>query len=221
MDERSLRWEQRFEWPLVTDAVDPQVRSADAPWAMSRENAELVRRIYDGRSRGDFSVGRDLLTHDFEWSQHAEAVEAGPRAGAAIATALRNIFEVYENFRVVPDRYVSIGERVLVITHNRATARRSGMKVDQRFAYLWTVRGDKLARVEVYADERAALEAVGLRGQGMPQENVEIARRAYEAFNGGDLEGMVADRCCATAATPWLRLFDFRRSSGRPEARGA
>jgi ketosteroid isomerase-like protein len=27
----------------------------------------------------------------------------------------------------------------------------------------------------------------------MSQENVEIARRAYEAFDRGDLEGMIAD----------------------------
>ena len=27
----------------------------------------------------------------------------------------------------------------------------------------------------------------------MSQENVEMARRAYEAFNRGDLDGMVAD----------------------------
>jgi ketosteroid isomerase-like protein len=27
----------------------------------------------------------------------------------------------------------------------------------------------------------------------MSQENVELARRAYEAFNRGDLDGMVAD----------------------------
>jgi ketosteroid isomerase-like protein len=37
----------------------------------------------------------------------------------------------------------------------------------------------------------------------MSQENVETARRAYEAFNRGDLEGMVADFAyVATGAIP-------------------
>jgi len=37
------------------------------------------------------------------------------------------------------------------------------MKLDQPFAYVWTVRAGKLARVEIYGNEREALEAVGLR----------------------------------------------------------
>jgi ketosteroid isomerase-like protein len=69
---------------------------------VSKQNVEIVRRIFDGWSRGDFSVGRDLVTADFEWQQHAEAVEPGERSGAAIGTAFRNIFEVYESFRIVP-----------------------------------------------------------------------------------------------------------------------
>jgi ketosteroid isomerase-like protein len=129
---------------------------------MSEENVEVVAEIFDGWSRGDFSVGKDLVTADFEWRQHAEAVEPGSRRGGTIASALRNIFEVYEDFRVVPDRFVEKGDKVVVIAHNRAIARGSGMKVDQPFAYVWTVRAGKLARVEVFADERNALEAAGL-----------------------------------------------------------
>ena len=69
---------------------------------MSQENVEVVRRIFDGWSQGDFSVGRDLMTADFEWQQQAAAVEPGSRRGAAIATAFRNLFEVWESFRSSP-----------------------------------------------------------------------------------------------------------------------
>jgi ketosteroid isomerase-like protein len=66
---------------------------------MSQENVELVRRIYDGWSRGDFGVGADLLAGDFEWQQHAEAVEPGSHRGVAIGHALEKIFEVYADRR--------------------------------------------------------------------------------------------------------------------------
>ena len=130
---------------------------------MSQENVEVVRRIFDGWSQGDFSVGRDLMTADFEWQQQADAVEPGSRRGAAIATAFRNLFDVWESYRIVTDRYLDAGDKVVVFAHNRATARGSGMKLDQPFAYVWTVQAGKLARVEIYGNEREALEAAGLR----------------------------------------------------------
>jgi ketosteroid isomerase-like protein len=131
---------------------------------MSQENVEIVRRIFDGWSQGDFSVGSELLTADFEWHQHPEAVEPGLRRGSAIATSLTKIFEIYESYRIVPDRYLDIGDKVVVLAHNQGyAARGGGIELDQAFAYVWTVRAGKLARLEVYEDEGTALEAAGLR----------------------------------------------------------
>jgi ketosteroid isomerase-like protein len=130
---------------------------------VSQENVEIVRRMFDGWSQGDFSVGRDLVTADFEWRQDAEAVESGSRRGAAIAATFRNLFEVWDDFRVVPERFLDAGDKVVVIAHNRGTGRGSGVELDQAFAYVWTVEAGKLARVEVYGTERDALEAAGLQ----------------------------------------------------------
>jgi ketosteroid isomerase-like protein len=38
------------------------------------------------------------------------------------------------------------------------------MQLDQRFAYVWTVRDGMLVRNEIYPDRREALEAAGLAG---------------------------------------------------------
>ncbi len=130
---------------------------------MSQENVELVRRIYDRWSCGDFSVGTELLAAGFEWQQHPEAVEPGAHRGAAIGGALKKIFEVYDDFRIEPEEYLDAGDMVVVVARNRATVRGSTMEVDQRFAFAWTVRAGRLARLEVYADRAEALEAAGLR----------------------------------------------------------
>jgi hypothetical protein len=66
---------------------------------------KLVRRIHEGRSRGDFSVGADALAPDFEWRQHAEAVEPGSHRGARIGNALKRIFEIYADFTIEPKEY--------------------------------------------------------------------------------------------------------------------
>ncbi len=131
--------------------------------AMSQENVEIVRRIHDGWSRGDFSVGTDLVAPDFEWQQHDEAVQPGVHRGEAIGGAIRKIFEIYEDFRIEPEEYLDAGEKVVVVARNRATGKGSGVELDQRFAFVWTVRGGKLARLRVYEDRSEALEAAGQR----------------------------------------------------------
>jgi ketosteroid isomerase-like protein len=45
----------------------------------------------------------------------------------------------------------------------------------------------------------------------MSQENVEVCRRAYEAFNRGDSEGMVAD---------FAEEFEYVSTGALPDARG-
>jgi ketosteroid isomerase-like protein len=129
---------------------------------MSRENVELVRRVFDGWSRGDFSVGADLIAPDFEWQQHREAVEPGSRSGAAVGDSLRKIFEIYESFQVEPEEFIDAGDKVVVVAHVHATAKRMGIDLDSRWAFVWTVHQGRLARNEVYTERREALIAAGL-----------------------------------------------------------
>ena len=129
---------------------------------MSQENVELVRRVHEGWARGDFGVGADLLASDFEWHQFPQAVEPGTRRGAEVGGALRKIFEVYEDLRVNAQEFIDAGDRVVVIGRTRATARGSGLQLDDPVALVWTVQNGKLVRIAAFRDRREALEAVGL-----------------------------------------------------------
>src|SRR5512134_127374 len=129
---------------------------------MSRENVEVVRRVHEGWARGDFGVGADLVAPDFEWHQFPQAVEPGTRRGAEVGEALRNMFDVYENVRVEAGEFIDAGDKVVVIGRTRATAKGSGMPLENEVALVWTVRDGKLVRNEVFMDRREALEAAGL-----------------------------------------------------------
>jgi uncharacterized protein len=129
---------------------------------VSQENVEMVKRVYDGWARGDFKAGADLMAADFEWRQVQAAVEPGSHRGAGVGEAVRRIFEVYENFCVEAEEYIDAGESVVVIGRSRGVARISRMGLDQRFAYVWRIRGGKLVSNEIYADRDSALEAVAL-----------------------------------------------------------
>jgi uncharacterized protein len=127
---------------------------------MSEDNVELVRELYDGWARGDFSAGAELLAPDFEWLQLAGAVEPGSHRGEEAGSALRRIFEVWADFSVRAEEFIDAGEKVVVVARSRGTAKRSGMELDQVFAYVWTVRDGKLVRNEVFADRRAAFASL-------------------------------------------------------------
>ena len=94
---------------------------------MSQANLELVRSIHEGWARGDFRVGSDLLASDFEWKQRADAVEPGSLRGAAVGTALRHLFEVWENYRIEAEEYIDAGDTIVVACRARGTGRASGM----------------------------------------------------------------------------------------------
>jgi ketosteroid isomerase-like protein len=129
---------------------------------MSQENVDLVREVHAGWARGDFGVGADRLTLDFEWHQFPQAVEPGTRRGEAVGGALRKIFDVYENVRVEATEFLDAGDKVVVVGRRRATGKGSGLQLDDPVALVWTLRDGKLARTEFFTDRREALAAVGL-----------------------------------------------------------
>lgn len=68
---------------------------------------------------------------------------------------------MYESFRVGAEEYIDLGDKVVVVARSHGRARASGMEMNQRFPYVWTVREGQLVCNETYADRASALEAVG------------------------------------------------------------
>jgi ketosteroid isomerase-like protein len=134
---------------------------------MSAENVELVREVYEGWARGDFGAGAALFAPEFEWHQPANAAELAARRGTTIGRSLSEIFEMYRDFRIEAEEYIDAAdEGVVVVARSRGTPRRGGVEVDQRFAYVWTVRNGGLIRSQVYGERAEALQAAGLSESG-------------------------------------------------------
>jgi ketosteroid isomerase-like protein len=99
---------------------------------------------------------------DFEWKQVDGVVEPGSHVGAEANRALRNVFEIYEDFSVKAEEYIDAGDTVLVVARARGTARGSGLQIDQRWTFVWTVRDGRPVGMEQHPSREAALKAVGL-----------------------------------------------------------
>ena len=131
---------------------------------MSHENVEVVRAVYDCWRQGDFRATANKVAPDFEWKQVHGVVEPGSHVGADANRALRSIFEVYEDLRVEAEEYVDAGDTIVVVARAHGTARGSGLHMDQRLAFVWTVREGKPVQMEQYPNREDALKAVGLEG---------------------------------------------------------
>jgi ketosteroid isomerase-like protein len=66
--------------------------------------------------------------------------------------------------KVIPERFFDVDdERVLVFVHVSAAGEGSGITVENRTAYLLTIRDDAIVRWKLYAERAEALEAAGLQ----------------------------------------------------------
>ena len=125
---------------------------------MSQQNVEIVRAIYDGLSTN--APISQLMAPDLEYVNPPYAVESGTHRDRE---AFWGVFEVYPDFRVEPERYIDAGDDVVVIGTARGTGA-SGVEVQWRQGYIWTIKDGIALRFRWFNDPAEALEAVGLRG---------------------------------------------------------
>jgi ketosteroid isomerase-like protein len=131
---------------------------------VSRENVEVVRAWMRACNGDDPEQGIALCDPGFEMTESSALPGAATTSGLA---ALRRYFAGWvrnwsewdwqeeELLDIPPDR-------VLVMAQLRLRGLRSGIWVDRRWAYLFTVREGKLLRQDGFEDRAKALEAAGL-----------------------------------------------------------
>jgi ketosteroid isomerase-like protein len=128
-------------------------------------NLDLVRSIFAGWERGDFS-STDWAHPDLEL-----VIADGPAPGrwmgvSGMAEAWRDLLSAWEGLRSEPEEYLEIDdERVLVLAHFSGRGRRSGVELSQigdKGAGLFHVRHGKVTRHVVYLDREHALAELGL-----------------------------------------------------------
>jgi ketosteroid isomerase-like protein len=70
--------------------------------------------------------------------------------------------EIWDDLRWDPERFIEAGEMIVVLMTLSGVARQMRARVSAPVAHLWTVRDDRVARVEVFLDRSEAFAAAGL-----------------------------------------------------------
>jgi ketosteroid isomerase-like protein len=128
---------------------------------MSRENVEIIRRMYEAFHGGDADGA--LAYFDPE-----VVVDASRRVDGGIGhgreelnTIITRWLGTWEEWREEIEEMRDLGSQVFVIATQRGRGKGSGVEVENRYALLYEVHGDQIARMTVYIEPAEALEAAG------------------------------------------------------------
>jgi hypothetical protein len=135
---------------------------------MASTNLDLVRSIYAGHERGDFSSA--------EWAHPGIefVIPDGPSPGrwtglAGLVEGWRDFLGAWEEYGTEVEEYRELDhERVLVLTHRRGRGKTSGLDLEQvgaKGANLFHVRGSKVTRLVHYFERERAFVDLGLAAE--------------------------------------------------------
>ena len=132
---------------------------------MSQENVEIVRRFYEAWNRRDEETQTEAFAPEIEFRTAGLASPVGLDAvyygHAGLRKFTQEFREPWDEISIDTERIIDRGEQVVALVRVRGKGR-DGIEVERPFAQVWTMRGGCAVRIDGYADQRKALEAVRL-----------------------------------------------------------
>lgn len=130
---------------------------------MSQENVAAAKRIYDARNRGDVDAVIEECDPDVEWRPHLASLSGRPiRGREEVREYLTSLREDWESFRHEPERFMDVGDKVVVFLHAHARGRGSGVDVDVPVAHVLSFEQGRCSEFVSYYDRAEALRSAGL-----------------------------------------------------------
>lgn len=126
---------------------------------MSQENVELIRSLYEGWLNGE--MGLDKLDPEIAMFESSTLPGAASAVGIdAVQRYIESFARYWHEIRFEPQEYLDAGDRVVVVARLIGRGKTSGVAVERVWAYVWTVREQKVLRMDGYSSREEALDAV-------------------------------------------------------------
>jgi ketosteroid isomerase-like protein len=114
---------------------------------------------------------QDMYAEDAVWDISAVFTDVSPiRGHESLRRYWDEVWETWEGVRMDPLEVFDVGDgRYVVDVRLWGKGKRSGVEVDQRFAYLYTLRpeDEKVVRAQLFPDVRSAV-TVAERSASLP-----------------------------------------------------
>jgi uncharacterized protein len=131
---------------------------------MSRENVEVLRRIYQEWAKGNARIDMSVYDPNFVYISQATDPDPGPHMGLeATRDYYRRFLASWEDWRIEASEFREVGNSIVVHARRSGIGRASRVPLEDHSFHVWTFRGGKIIRMDVFEQETEALEAVGLR----------------------------------------------------------
>ena len=132
---------------------------------MSEENVELVRERYK-RFIATGELNSAWFERDFVWDM--STFTGWPEKQfyngiAGVREFQSGWLEAWDDWRLELDELHGAGhDKIVGIVSQYGRSKSTGVEVEMHFGQVWTLRGQRYVRMQMYADPREALEAAGL-----------------------------------------------------------
>jgi ketosteroid isomerase-like protein len=156
---------------------------------VSRENVDLVRRGAELWLSGDLEGWLETLDPDIGWDISAHPLPDVPDHGQGRESFVTDMLGTYvsgwNEYVVEIEEATEVGDQVLLVLHETATMRQTGVRIERDLVQLWSVRNGLADYLRVFQTKDDALEAARSR------ENVDLVRDGFAALARGDYESFL------------------------------
>jgi ketosteroid isomerase-like protein len=133
------------------------------PEAASAEVLERLKEGFECWNDGELDLMQDMYAEDGEFDLSAVFTDTPPfRGHESMRRQWDELWETWEGIRMDPLEVFDLGQRRFVVDVRLwGKGKRSGAEVDQRFAYLYTLResDQKIVRCQLFPTVQAAMDS--------------------------------------------------------------
>jgi ketosteroid isomerase-like protein len=129
---------------------------------VSQENVERIKAGFAAHNRGDI----DALIEFYHPEVVFETLLLGTHHGnEAIRLIYAENRKTMSGYDVIPVELIDAGDKVVAVAQVVGAGAVSQIALDDRFAFVFTFKGDRVVREQAFRNREEALEAVGLSEQ--------------------------------------------------------
>jgi ketosteroid isomerase-like protein len=147
-------------WP--SNRLPGPLPAGDTAWAMSEENVEVVRAIYEALNRSDWDAAFRLVDPDFEVT-----FQRGPNAGThrgrdTIEAVIEDQRQAFDAWGIELEKVFDSGDQVVALIRSHLRPKGTEAEFDLRNGHIWTIRDGAALSLRGFPNPEEALEAAGL-----------------------------------------------------------